>query len=77
MTVINDELVIRAVNEYGRLHSLPQNPFAVTDLDDAMDTIEKKLGLTRDEALIVFKRAVGLGLVEDVDGVIQLKKPRY
>lgn len=77
MTVINDELVIRAVNEYGRLHSLPQNPFAVTDLDDAMDTIEKKLGLTSDEALIVFKRAVGLGLVEDVDGVIQLKKPRY
>lgn len=77
MTVINDELVIRAVNEYGRLHSLPQNPFAVTDLDDAMNTIEDKLGLTVNEAHTVFKRAVDLGLVEDVDGVIQLTKPRY
>lgn len=77
MTVINDELVIRAVNEYGRLYSLPQNPFAVTDLDDAMGTIEDKLGLTVNEARTVFKRAVDLGLVEDVDGVIQLKKPRY
>ena len=77
MTVINDELVIRAVNEYGRLHSLPQNPFAVTDLDDAMGTIEDKLGLTVNEAHRVFKRAVDLGLVEDVDGIIQLTKPRY
>lgn len=74
---INDELVIKVINEYGRLHSLPQNPFAVSDIDDAMNTIESRFSLTKDEATSVFNRAVELGLIENIDGIIQLSKPLY
>ena len=74
---INDKLVAKVINEYGRLHSLPQNPFAVSDIDDAMNTIESRFGLTEDEAIRVFNRAVELGLIENIDGIIQLSKPLY
>ena len=77
MTKIDDELVIKAINEYGRLHSLPQNPFAVSDIDDAMNTIESKFNLTKNETISVLNRAVKLGLIENIDGIIQLSNPLY
>jgi hypothetical protein len=74
---INDELVVKVINEYGRLHSLPQNPLAVSDINDAMNTIENRFGLTKNETISVLNRAVKLGLIENIDGIIQLSNPLY
>lgn len=77
MTEINDRLVAEAIDEYGRLYSLPQNPLAVADIEDAMGTVERRMGVTMDEATRIFDKAVELGLIENVEGIIQLKTPRY